>query len=200
MENIEKVALKRFPEHWIEDSHSAGYKEYDCNKDEREAFIEGWLAREKHQSPIQQPFEKVTAYTDTTPTKASNSTIQQQPEVSAEEIKTAASIIAKKLRYTESEAIKKRPLTIEAMNEFASLRVSSETEVLREMVNNMLEVFKWLLGHYDFPEPPAEGRPRYYWRSHLQDKLKDIGIDLNGTQSPFQPRETDIDNALKEKQ
>jgi len=53
----------------------------------------------------------------------------------------------------------------------------------------LIEVFKWLLGYYDFPEPPPEGRPRYYWRSHLRDKLKEIGIEIENPQSPFQPNE-----------
>jgi hypothetical protein len=34
-------------------------------------------------------------------------------------MKTAAQIIASKLKYTEEEAISKRPLTIEAMQEYA---------------------------------------------------------------------------------
>lgn len=40
------------------------------------------------------------------------------------------------------------------------------------------EIFKWLLGYYDFPEPPKEGRPLYYWRTHLLAKLKEIGIEI----------------------
>ncbi len=63
------------------------------------------------------------------------------------------------------------------------------TKVLDEKIEKQIEVFKWLLGYYDFPEPPAEGRPRYYWRSHLRDKLKEIGVEIPNPGSPFQPQE-----------
>lgn len=52
-----------------------------------------------------------------------------------------------------------------------------------------VEIFKWLLGYYDFPEPPTEGRAKYYWRTNLRDKLKEIGIEVDGTTSPFQSPE-----------
>jgi len=81
---------------------------------------------------------------------------------------------------------------------YATLKAQSIIADKDKEIANMLEVFKWLMGYYDFPEPPTEGRPRYYWRPHLQAKLKEIGIDIHGCQSPFQPRETDTDS-LKEK-
>jgi hypothetical protein len=69
---------------------------------------------------------------------------------------------------------------------------SAEVEMLRTQNEQCIEIFKWLLGYYDFPEPPKEGRPRYYWRSHLQYKLKQAGIEIKNIESPFQKRETDI--------
>ena len=76
------------------------------------------------------------------------------------------------------------------MDEYTATQ-STTIERLTKALESRDEIFKWLLGYYDFPEPPVEGRPRYYWRSHLQDKLKEAGIDIEGIKSPFQPRETD---------
>ncbi len=59
-------------------------------------------------------------------------------------------------------------------------------------IQDNIEIYKWLLGYYDFPEPPKDGRAKYYWRSALRDKLKGIGIEIDSPKSPFQPRETDL--------
>lgn len=79
-------------------------------------------------------------------------------------------------------------------NQFAGdgLVKIAQAERLRTQNEKCIEIFKWLLGYYDFPEPPKDGRPRYYWRSHLQDKLKESGIEIKNIESPFQKRETDI--------
>lgn len=41
----------------------------------------------------------------------------------------------------------------------------------------VISIFKWLLGYTDFPDR-KEGEPAYYWRKHLREKLKYIGIEI----------------------
>lgn len=50
-----------------------------------------------------------------------------------------------------------------------------------------LEVYRWLMGHYDFP-PRPEGGPAYWWRNHLRRKLEEIGITGEKI-SPADPQE-----------
>lgn len=117
--------------------------------------------------------------------KKHQSTLQQPPassEVTAEEVLISCT---PKDRYSNTDDI------LRAMHEYAAPFKSKVAEQEKE-IENMREVFKWLMGYYDFPETPAEGRPRYYWRPHLEQKLKEIGLDIHGCKSPFQPRETDL--------
>lgn len=41
----------------------------------------------------------------------------------------------------------------------------------------IFEIFEWLLGYNDFPER-QDGEGAYYWRTHLREKLKTIGFDI----------------------
>jgi hypothetical protein len=41
--------------------------------------------------------------------------------------------------------------------------------------NKHIEIYRWLCGYYDFPER-LEGIGAYWWRSHLMQKLLEIGI------------------------
>jgi len=38
-----------------------------------------------------------------------------------------------------------------------------------------IKIYRWLCGYFDFPIR-EEGDGAYYWRSHLRNKLKKIGI------------------------
>lgn len=47
----------------------------------------------------------------------------------------------------------------------------------------IIDIFKWLLGYTDFPQR-QEGEGQYYWRTHLREKLKAIGIEIENSPSP----------------
>lgn len=56
--------------------------------------------------------------------------------------------------------------------EFATARA----EGAQEEREKHIEIYRWLVGYYDFPER-QDGMGAYWWRSHLMDKLKNIGIE-----------------------
>lgn len=41
-----------------------------------------------------------------------------------------------------------------------------------------IEIYRWLLGHDDFPAR-QEGQGMYYWRTPLREKLLEMGIDAD---------------------
>ena len=52
-----------------------------------------------------------------------------------------------------------------------------EKHAKSDIVSEMKEVFRWLLGYEEFPTKKA-GEKTYYWRTHLRDKLAAIGITI----------------------
>lgn len=66
------------------------------------------------------------------------------------------------LIYEQLEFLKKELSTI----------ASKSAEAER---NKHIEIYRWLCGYHDFPER-LEGMGAYWWRSHLMQKLLEIGI------------------------
>lgn len=52
----------------------------------------------------------------------------------------------------------------------------ARAEGAQEERKKHIEIYRWLVGYYDFPER-QDGMGAYWWRSHLMDKLKNIGIE-----------------------
>lgn len=44
--------------------------------------------------------------------------------------------------------------------------------------DEVMDVLEWLHGYNDFPER-GEKEGAYYWRTHLRNKLSQIGIDID---------------------
>lgn len=71
----------------------------------------------------------------------------------------------------------------EAVKQFLIESLSNQREELAQATKEAveaertkhIEIYRWLCGYYDFPERGKFGA--YWWRSHLMQKLKNIGID-----------------------
>ena len=50
----------------------------------------------------------------------------------------------------------------------------------------VLKLMAWLLGYTDFPER-KEGDGPYYWRTHLREKIKAMGIEISEVEAILEP-------------
>jgi len=100
---------------------------------------------------------------------------------------------------TTNQLLKKKKLVDREqatwIKEFDELRTTSmeedsvvvisnqDAETVKDFIEHLLEkeegkhikIYRWLCGYFDFPIR-EEGDGAYYWRSHLRNKLKKIGI------------------------
>lgn len=140
---------------------------------------EGWAIYVNDLQGVHQYLEKLSVHPST-----KKVTGDKSAEEMMQQVQTGEFTFMKGVWYSKADCLN-------MMQSYATQQSQSATGAMVERINQQMEVFKWLLGYYDFPEPPETGRPRYYWRTHLRDKLKEIGIEIHNPGSPFQPRETD---------
>lgn len=100
--------------------------------------------------------------------------MQNEPQLSAE-IEAALKDLENEAHTQGWEGVNDKNLKIanKVVREVIATAIESAKREERE---KHIEIYRWLVGYYDFPER-QEGVGAYWWRSHLMDKLKAIGIE-----------------------
>ena len=63
----------------------------------------------------------------------------------------------------------------ETVEKITNLIQQAKGEAVAAERSKHTEIYRWLCGYYDFPER-LKGMGAYWWRSHLMEKLRQIGI------------------------
>ena len=69
----------------------------------------------------------------------------------------------------------KKDATMKDINDVLVKQMDYIEHLLEKEEGKHIKIYRWLCGYFDFPIR-EEGDGAYYWRSHLRNKLKKIGI------------------------